>query len=179
MKLLCEKMVHTEEFAGTIDILTGYDDFSVKTVFNNDWHTYRLNGKLLPSVTQLLDDGTYDNVDADILKYAQDKGTLVHKEVQEWLESGKEGFTDEFYQFVELFTANKELFENEAIFDIKTYAVASPKNREKCYKQTSKYADAVEYLTKRKPKKLYLIHLPHGKSGRIYDLTKEFESCEN
>lgn len=174
MKLLCEKPVHTKEFAGTIDLLTGYDDFNSEIEFNEEWHTYKLKGKLLISVTQLLDDGTYDNVDKDILKYAQDKGTIVHKEIQNYLEGNLEGFTEEFYEFVRLYQENIKLFSNRAIFDYKTYSIATPANRKKCWEQTSKYADGVEYLTGIRPEKQYLIHLPHGKSGKIYDLTKEF-----
>ena len=123
----------------------------------------------------MLDDGSYDNVNKDILKYAQDKGTLIHKEIQTWLETGEEGFTSEFYEFVRLFYENQELFEQQAIFDFKSYAMASPQNRMKCYKQTSYYANGIEYLTGNRPKKLYLVHLPHGKEGKIYDLTEEFE----
>lgn len=177
MKILCEKAVNTDKYAGTIDLLTGYDDFMTDISFDADWHTYRVDNKIVPSVTQILDDGTYDNpnISKDTLEYARDKGTLVHKEIQEWLEDGIEGFTEEFYEFVRLYNQNKELFEEKAIFDFKTYAVATPKNREKCYKQTSMYADAVEYLISDRPKKLYLVHLPHGKPGRIYNLTEEFE----
>lgn len=179
MKLLCEKKVYTEEYAGTVDLITGLDDFKSDIEFDEEWHSYSLNGKRLPSVTQILDDGTYDNehIDKDVLKYAQDKGTLVHKEIQEWLESGKEGFTEEFYNFIDLFNENKELFENKAIFDFKTYAVATPKNREKCFKQIDMYAKAIEYLDGEKLAHYYLVHLPHGKKARIYDLTKEFANA--
>jgi len=177
MKILCEKQVNTDTYAGCVDLITGLDDFETDIVFDADWHTYRVDNKIVPSVTQILDDGTYDSprIDKEVLKYAQDKGTLVHKEIQEWLEEGKEGITEEFDEFVRLFNKNKELFEQKAIFDFKTYAVASPKNREKCFKQTSMYADAVKYLINEKIEKLYLIHLPHGKAGRIYDLSKEFK----
>lgn len=176
MKLLCEKVVNTKDYAGTLDLLTGFDDFDTDVSFDREWHTYRVDNKIVPSVTQLLDDGTYDsfNIDKEVLKYAQDKGTLVHKEIQEWLEDGKEGITEEFDEFVRLFNENKELFERKAIFDFKTYAVATPKNREKCFKQEMMYADAVEYLTKERPEHFFLVHLPHGKKGRIYDLRKEF-----
>lgn len=181
MKLLCEKIVNTDMYAGCIDLLTGYDDFQTDVSFDSEWHTYRVANQIVPSVTQILDDGAYDspNIDKEVLKYAQDKGTLVHKEIQEWLEEGKEGITEELYEFIRLFNENKELFEEKAIFDFKTYAVATPKNRKKCYEQTAMYADAVGYLTDDRPWKLYLVHLPHGKQGRIYDLVKEFEEVNN
>lgn len=177
MKLLCEKIVNTDKYAGCIDLLTGFDDFETDVSFDSEWHTYRVANKIVPSVTQLLDDGTYDNanISKDTLEYAQKKGTLVHKEIEEWLEDGIEGFTEEFYEFQRLFIENKEKFEEKAIFDYKTYAVATPKNRKKCYEQELMYADAVEYLINDRPKKFYLVHLPHGKNGRIYDLSEEFE----
>ena len=175
MKLLCEKIVHTNEYAGTVDLITGINDFDVEITFDEEWHTYKHQGKILPSVTQLLDDGSYQNVDKDILRYAQEKGTLVHKEIQQWLEGQKEGITEEFDEFVRLFNENKEKFNEKAIFDHKTYAVATPKNRRKCYEQIKKYAAAIYYLTNETIDSYYLVHLPHGKVGRIYDLRKEFE----
>lgn len=178
MKILSEKRVHTNEFGGTVDLITGIDDFDTEVEFDEEFHTYTLNGKILPSVTSLLDDGEYANVDKNILKYAQDKGTIVHEEIENYLKNGIEGFTSEFYEFLELFKENEELFEHKAIFDFKTYAVATPKNREKCYKQTTKYAEAIKYLTGKDIKEKYLVHLPHDKKGRIYDLQSEFEEGE-
>lgn len=177
MKLLCEKAVNNDTYAGTVDLITGIDDFETDIKFDSEWHTYRVDNKIVPSVTQLLDDGTYDSphISKETLDYARDKGTLIHKEIQEWLEEGKEGITEEFYEFVRLFNENKELFEQKAIFDFKSYAIATPKNREKCYKQTSMYAKAVKYLTNEEIEKLYLVHLPHSKAGRIYDLSNEFK----
>lgn len=177
MKLLCEKAVNTDTYAGTVDLITGLDDFETDIKFDADWHTYRVNNQIVPSVTQLLDDGTYDNshIAKEVLKYAQDKGTLIHKEIQEWLEEGKEGITKEFYEFLRLFNENQELFEQKAIFDFKTYSVASPKNREKCYKQIDMYSKAVKYLTSEDIEHYYLVHLPHNKEGRIYNLSNEFK----
>lgn len=178
MKLLCEKAVNTDKYAGTIDLITGLDDFVTDIKFDADWHTYRVDNQIVPSVTQLLDDGTYDSphINKDSLQYAKDKGTLIHKEIQEWLEKEKEGITEEFEEFVRLFNENKELFEQKAIFDFKTYAIASPRNREKCYKQIEMYAKAVKYLTNEDIENYYLVHLPHGKNGKIYNLTNEFEN---
>jgi len=177
MKILCEKQVNTDTYAGCVDLITGLDDFETDIVFDADWHTYRVGNKIVPSVTQLLDDGTYDSphISKETLDYARDKGTLVHKEIQEWLEDGIDGITEEFDEFVRLFEENKELFEQKAIFDFKTYAVASPKKREKCYKQIDMYSKAIKYLTNEEIENYYLVHLPHSKAGRIYDLSKEFK----
>lgn len=178
MKILCEKALHTDNYAGTADLITGIDDFDSELEFNEEFHTYKLNGKLLISVTQLLDDGTYDNknIDKDVLKYAQEKGTIVHKEIQEWLESKKDGFTKELDNFKELYKNNKKLFNSKAIFDFKTYSVATPKNREKCYKQIKMYDDALLFMTGKRVNHYYLVHLPHDKPGKIYDLKGEFEN---
>lgn len=175
MKLLTEKIVNTEEYAGTVDLITGIDDFKSQVEYNEEWHTYKLDGKIIPSVTQLLDDGSYINIDPAILKYAQEKGTLVHKEIENYLKSQKMGFTSEFYEFLRLYKENQKLFEIEAIWDYKTYNQNLTKNREKCYKQESMYAEAIKYLTGKEIKNKYMIWLPHNKPGKIIDLRKEFE----
>ena len=108
--MLCEKTIYTDEYAGTVDLLTGIEDFETNIEFDEEWHTYRYNGKLLPSVTQLLDDGEYKNVDKNILEYARKKGTIVHKEIQNYLESNLEGVTSEFYEFLRLYTEEQEKF---------------------------------------------------------------------
>jgi hypothetical protein len=37
------------------------------------------------------------------------------------------------------------------------------------------YAGAIKYLTGETIDKYYLVHLPHDKEGKVYDLKKEFE----
>lgn len=168
--VLSEKIVNTEEYAGTVDIITGIGNFESTCTYNEEFHTYRLNGKIIPSVTRLLDDGTYINVDPKVLESAQMRGTLIHKEIEQWLKSGINGYTDEFYEFLDIYTNNEQLFENKAIFDIKTYASASPKNREKCLKQEKLYAEAIKYLTGEDIEHFYMIHLPRGKKGKLIEL---------
>ena len=175
MKLLSEKIVNTDKYAGTVDLITGIDDFDAEVEYDDEWHTYRLNGKIIPSVTQLLDDGEYDNVDKDLLKYASDKGKIVHKEIEIYLKTGNFGFSSEFYEFLNIYSTNEELFNSTAIFDFKTYSVATSMNRFKCYQQVKMYAEAVKYLTGEEIKGYYLVHLPHNGKGRVYDLRKEFE----
>ena len=176
MKLISEKMVHTEDYAGEVDIISGIDDFETpRLTFNQEFHTYRVDGRIVPSVTQLLDDGTYANVNEEILKNAQERGTLIHKEIEMFIKRAETGYTDEFEDFMSIYRGNIEKFENKAIFDIKTYAVASPKNREKCYKQIKMYADAIEYLTGEHITQFYMIHLPKTRKARLIDLTKEFD----
>lgn len=173
--LLSEKIVNTDKYSGTVDLISGIDDFKSTCTYNEEFHTYRFNGKIIPSVTKLLDDGSYDNVDKSILKKAAKKGTLVHKEIEDFIKHGKNGFTNEFQDFMTIYIQNKEKFENKAIFDIKTYTIASPKNREKCYKQIKMYADAIEYLTGEHITQFYMIHLPKTRKARLIDLTNEFD----
>ena len=175
MKLLSEKIVNTDTYAGTVDLITGIDDFDSQVVYDDEWHTYKLNGKIIPSVTQLLADDTYKDVDKDLLKYASDKGKIVHKEIEDYFKTGKNGFSYEFYSFLDIYINNKEIFEETAIFDFKTYSIASPHNRLKCYEQIKMYAEAVKYLTGKEIEHYYLIHLPHNGKPRVYDLRKEFE----
>lgn len=169
--ILSEKMVHTKEYAGCVDIITGIEDFNTpELTFDEEWHTYRVNGKIVPSVTRLLDDGSYANVDQEILKKACERGTLIHKEIETYLKSNIKGYTDEFYEFLNIYTTEQEKFLEKAIFDIKTYAIASKKNKEKCLKQEKMYAEAIEYLTGEKIEKFYMIHLPKNKKGKLIEL---------
>lgn len=169
--ILSEKMVHTKEYAGCVDIITGIDDFDTpELTFDEEWHTYRVNGKIVPSVTRLLDDGSYTNVDQEILKKACERGTLIHKEIETYLKSNIKGYTDEFYEFLNIYTTEQEKFLEKAIFDVKTYANASKKNKEKCLKQEKMYAEAIEYLTGKKIEKFYMIHLPKNKKGKLIEL---------
>lgn len=168
--VLSEKIVNTDKYAGTVDIITGIDNFESTCTYNPEWHTYRYNGEIIPSVTQLLDDGTYIGIPEDILENARLRGILIHKEIENYLKHQETGYTDEFYEFLDIYTNEQERFSEKAIFDIKTYANANPKNREKCLKQEKMYADAIEYLTGEKIEKFYMIHLPKGKKGRLIEL---------
>ena len=179
MKLLSEKIVNTDKYAGTVDLITGIDDFKEQVVYDDEWHTYRLDGKIIPSVTQLLDDGEYSDVDKDLLKYASEKGKIVHKEIETYLKTGIYGFSGEFYEFLYIYTNHEELFNSASIFDFKTYSIASPYNRKKCYEQIKMYAEAVKYLTGEDIDNYYLVHLPHNGKGKVYDLRKEFENASS
>lgn len=170
MKVLSEKIVNTDKFGGTVDIISGIDDFISTCSYNDEWHTYKLDGKIIPSVSSLIDDGSYDDVDQEILKKAQERGKLIHKEIEMYLKHSEMGFTDEFYQFLDIFINNRELFEKKAIFDIKTYKRATKKNREKCYKQEKLYAEGIKYLTGEEINNFYMIHLPKNEKGKIIEL---------
>ena len=50
-------------------------------------HTYVYNGVILPSITQILKikfGNKYDGVSENVLKRASDKGTAVHKAIEDY-----------------------------------------------------------------------------------------------
>lgn len=60
-----------------------YDDAS---------HTYLVDGIIVRSVTQLLKlkfGKKYDGIDADVLKAAADRGTAIHKAIEEYCKTGR------------------------------------------------------------------------------------------
>ena len=61
----------------------------------DETHTYIFNGKILPSITQILKlkfGRKYDGISKDILKRAAEKGTLVHECIEKY---EKQGIIDE------------------------------------------------------------------------------------
>ena len=67
--------------------------------FDEILHKYTVDGKEVISVTQLLQKHkitpSYDAVDKALLRMASERGTLIHEEVEKWIESGESGFTEE------------------------------------------------------------------------------------
>ena len=172
--ILSEKIINTNEFGGTVDIITGIEDFESEVIFDEFWHCYKKGDKILPSVTRLLDNGEYIDVDPEILEYACEKGKIVHKEIEDYLKHGKFGFTKEFYDFLDIYIEEEEKFSNKAIFDIKTYSQVTPSKREKCYKQCKMYSEGVKHLTGIEINQFYMIWLSNKGKGKLIDLTKEF-----
>ena len=73
--------------------------------FDEQTHTYtNENGEVLISVTQLLKlvgiSPNYDFVNEEVLKAAADKGTLIHKEIEDYIKKGEIGFTKELHEFI-------------------------------------------------------------------------------
>ena len=173
--LQSEVMVHyKDQYAGTIDLLCGVPKISTDLQFDEDKHEYLLNGKSLPSVTKLLDTGEYNNVDPDVLNRARERGTEIHKELEEYFKNGKYGDTKEFYEAISLLKQDryKYLLEEPTIIDFKTYAEANTKNKKKCLRQEKLYGKAVYELTKIKIKNYVMIHLPKSKNGCIIVLER-------
>ena len=53
-------------------------DPTQKIEFIEDGHLYLLNGIIIPSVSAIIQDGSYDSIPAHILEYAAERGTAVH-----------------------------------------------------------------------------------------------------
>ena len=72
--------------------------------FDKEGHKYFLGDRELISVTALLQEmkisPDYSMVDEEVLKAKADKGTLIHKEIEEYLKEGKVGFTKELQSFI-------------------------------------------------------------------------------
>lgn len=78
--------------------------------FEKDTHTYRLNGKVIPSVTQVLSkvgiSPDYATVDEETLKAAAERGTEIHREISEWATRGYISFSNELTSFIEWVNKN-------------------------------------------------------------------------
>lgn len=73
--------------------------------FDKDTHTYEEDGRTLISVTQLMRKHglapDYSDVPEEILKAKAERGTIIHKEIEEWIKQGTLGITEEAYWFAE------------------------------------------------------------------------------
>ena len=78
--------------------------------FDESKHEYTVNGKVLPSVTQLLKKhgiaSDYSFVDKEVLEMSAKRGTAIHKEIEVYTDTGEVGFSEEFYTAVELLEVN-------------------------------------------------------------------------
>ena len=77
-----------------------------KFEFNEQTHTYKLNDKILPSVTQIINEvlfyNKYSSVSEDTLELAKKKGSLIHKEIEDYIKTGSTGFTTELQSFINI-----------------------------------------------------------------------------
>jgi hypothetical protein len=78
--------------------------------FREDTHEYFKDGKKLISVTQLMRKHglapSYDSVPDAVLKAKAERGTLIHKEIEDYLKNGEVGFTVELDEFRKLIASN-------------------------------------------------------------------------
>ncbi len=74
--------------------------------FNEKEHKYYLGDKQLISVTQLLKKHgiatDYSFVKKDVLTAAAERGSLIHKEIEEFIKTDESGFTDELDEYKRL-----------------------------------------------------------------------------
>ena len=79
--------------------------------FIKDNHTYTNNGKVLISVTQLLAKHglapDYSGVSPEVLEKKAERGTLVHAEIEAWVNKGEPGFTKELSAFIDYISEHK------------------------------------------------------------------------
>ena len=163
-----EVMVHYKDiYAGTIDLLCGVPTITTDLEFNEEEHKYLLNGKVLPSVTRLLDSGEYNNVNPNVLERSRERGTEIHKEIENYFKKGIVGDTIEFYEAISLIKKNEELLKKPTIIDFKTYKQATKKNKEKCLKQEKMYSKAIKELVGVEIENYVMIHLPQDSEGKF------------
>lgn len=72
--------------------------------FIEDTHEYFLDDKKLISVTQLMQKHglapNYGDVPSEVLRAKAERGSLVHKEIEEYIKEGNIGFTNELIEFI-------------------------------------------------------------------------------
>lgn len=72
--------------------------------FIEDTHEYFLDDKKLISVTQLMQKHglapNYSEVPQEVLRAKAERGSLVHKEIEEYIKEGNIGFTNELIEFI-------------------------------------------------------------------------------
>ncbi len=78
--------------------------------FDEKTHTYTLDGKPLISVTQLMRKHglapDYSGVSEEVLNAKAERGTLVHKEIEDYCKTGAAGFTAEMANFADYIERN-------------------------------------------------------------------------
>lgn len=88
--------------------------------FDPTTHRYFVDGVELISVTTLLVKHSlapdYSGVPEERMKKKADRGTLVHKEIEDYVKKGEIGFTPEFSSFLNYITSNNvEIIDSEKI----------------------------------------------------------------
>lgn len=78
---------------------------STKIEFREDTHEYFLDGRKLISVTQLMRKHglapNYDAVPSEVLKAKAERGTIIHKEIEQYIKHKEIGFTSELGAFID------------------------------------------------------------------------------
>ena len=107
-------------------------------IFDEQFHVYRLNGEIIPSVTKIIRaiaGKDLSHIPPEILKNAAERGTAIHKEIEtgaiqsveaKWIEQNivRESckFEQQFYHTIDDFTyaGTADIVASDTLFDIKT-----------------------------------------------------------
>ena len=175
-------------------------------IFNEENHSYTYKGHIVPSVTTIVQRtiffDKYRDVPEYILKQASEKGSLIHKEIEEYIKLGKVGFTEELDNFIKPFenmimdysfvSSEKQIgdenyagtidlkFVNKegqtCLADIKT---TSSLDTEYVAWQLSFYAELYEKIYKTHISRLYAIWLRNGECKITEVVRKSKEEIES
>ena len=107
-------------------------------IFDEQFHVYRLNGEIIPSVTKIIHTiagKDLSHIPPEILKNAAERGTAIHKEIEtgaiqsveaKWIEQNivraSCKFEQQFYHTIDDFTyaGTADIVASDTLFDIKT-----------------------------------------------------------
>ena len=99
-----------------------------KVVFNEAEHKYTLEGRELSGITRILSKhlfpDKYKNIPEATLNAAAERGSHIHKEIQEWIEKGESGFTDELQAFISEFKDKYDQMWSEFLVNNDRFATA-------------------------------------------------------
>lgn len=99
-----------------------------KVVFNEAEHKYTLEGRELSGITRILSKhlfpDKYKNIPEATLNTAAERGSHIHKEIQEWIEKGESGFTDELQAFISEFKDKYDQMWSEFLVNNDRFATA-------------------------------------------------------
>lgn len=71
--------------------------------YDDDTHTYLVDGVIVPSVTQVLSlkfGNKYEHVNRSTLERAANRGTLIHKAIEEYCKTGADDSSKELHNFI-------------------------------------------------------------------------------
>lgn len=164
------KVQYKDIYAGTIDIVCGVDEVDCDIAFDEETHTYSIDGNTVPSVTQLLGNN-YQNVNKYVLERASKRGIAIHEEIELFIKYEAYGGSHEFLEFYKLYLKNEEIFKSKCVMDIKTYNTMTKEALQRVDDQTKLYVDALKWTIGDDDEyDRYVIWLPKDKEGKLIKL---------
>ena len=101
-------------------------DATERLVYRDEDHTYWLDGRQLPSVTQLIHKHglatDLSGAPEAVVRRAGEHGTLVHEEIENFIKTGERGITDEFQDFLAMVYPMADQWECEVMVYNDDYA---------------------------------------------------------